>query len=197
MVDVKETRKVDFFVLYASQTGNCEAISEDLTNSLNDNWSLDFKVLNVTDSLAKRFLLEDTGKKFDLANKDRLKVCLFICSSTGNGECPENGLPFFRFLRRETAKTGPRTLLSHVFFSVLGLGSSDYSKFQGAPRYLDERLKMLGARTFYYRAEADEATSLEIEVEPWLEGVSKAVLDQLESIKAMSAETIDQLLVTE
>lgn len=80
---------------------------------------------------------------------------------------------------------------------MLGLGSSDYSKFQGAPRYLDEKLKHLGAQTFYYRAEADEATSLEIEVEPWLEGVGKAVLDQLEIIKQLPAETVSKMLAPE
>jgi sulfite reductase (NADPH) flavoprotein alpha-component len=87
-----------------------------------------------------------------VSRKDRLQVCLFICSSTGNGESPENGLPFFRFLRREVAKPSVlqdgkkvRTLLSHMHYTMLGLGSSDYNKFQGAPRYLDEKLRQLGA----------------------------------------------------
>lgn len=86
-------------------------------------------MLKVRDSEAKRFVLEEHCRQFDLA-KDRLKVCIFICSSTGNGECPENGEPFFRFLRRETVKgKDNRTLLRHVFFTILGLGSSDYNKF--------------------------------------------------------------------
>ena len=36
-------------------------------------------------------------------------------------------------------------------------------------------MKQLGAQDFYYRAEADEATSLELVVEPWLEGLPDAV----------------------
>ena len=35
MVDTTYKKEIDFFVLYASQTGNCEAISEDLTDKIN------------------------------------------------------------------------------------------------------------------------------------------------------------------
>jgi sulfite reductase alpha subunit-like flavoprotein len=80
-------------------------------------------------------VLEEHTKSFELL-KDRIKVCLFITSSTGNGESPENGLPFFRFLRRELAKAPMqrdgmkiRTLFSHIYYTILGLGSSDYNKF--------------------------------------------------------------------
>ena len=83
-------------------------------------------------------------------------------------------MEFFRFLRRESSKVsddGGCTLLSHVFYTVLGLGDSNYSKYQGAPRFLDARLKMLGATCFSPRVEADEATSLEVVIEPWLESI--------------------------
>ena len=58
-----------------------------------------------------------------------------------------------------------------MFFSVLGLGSTDYSKYQAIPRFIDQKMTRLGAKKFYYRAEADDATGLEAEVEPWLEGL--------------------------
>ena len=40
---------------------------------------------------------------------------------------------------------------------------------------MDSKLKQLGAHTFYPRGEADEATSLEIVVEPWLKGLDEAL----------------------
>jgi len=70
--------------------------------------------------------------KFKLDSKDNLKLAVFVCSSTGDGESPENGFKFFRFLRQETNKLGAggsSNLLSHVFYTVLGLGDSNYSKF--------------------------------------------------------------------
>jgi sulfite reductase alpha subunit-like flavoprotein len=54
---------------------------------------------------------------------------------------------------------------------MLGLGSSDYSKYQGNPRYVYQSLTSIGANFFYYRGEADEAISLEETIEPWLEGL--------------------------
>lgn len=122
-----------------------------------------------------------------MADKTGLKIVLVICSSTGDGESPENSLEFFRYLRRETANE-TSTALSHLFYTVLGLGSSDYSKYQGAPRYLDERVGMLGATKFMERTEADEATSLELVIEPFLESIAAKLVDQVKAVKAITTE---------
>jgi hypothetical protein len=53
-------------------------------------------------------------------------------------------------------------------------------------------MEMLGAHKFYYRGEADDATSLELVVEPWLEGIQQAMRDQWDRIKAMA--DVSQLL---
>ena len=74
------------------------------------------------------------------------------------------------------------TALSHVFYTVLGLGDSNYSKFQGAPRYLDQRVKMLGATQFKQRTEADDATSLELVIEPWLETIGGVLANQVQIV---------------
>lgn len=85
-------------------------------------------------------------------------------------------------------------MLNHVFYTILGLGDSNYSKFQGAPRYLDTTLSKLGAQKFYYRGEADEATSLELVVEPWLEEVTFAIDTQIKKLKALPIEKVKELL---
>jgi len=135
MVDISK-QKVELILLYGSETGNCEQISEDLQDQLN---SGEHKALFSSGAVVKRtvqrFSLNEY-KKSKVIDKTCLKILVFICSSTGDGESPENGLEFFRYLRRETAKLDEEngTALSHVFYTVLGLGSSDYSKYQGAPR---------------------------------------------------------------
>ena len=62
-------------------------------------------------------------------------------------------------------------MFSHVFYTMLGLGSTDYSKYQHIPRFIDQKMELLGAKKYYHRGEADDATSLELVVEPWLEGL--------------------------
>jgi methionine synthase reductase len=152
---------------------------------------------------AQRFLFNDHQKKkgtkvpFDLQEKDALKLCILFCSSTGNGEFPENGENMHKFLRRHTLNLedgDSSKMLSHVSYTILGLGDSNYSKYQGAPRYLDANLGKLGAQKFYNRGEADEATSLELVVEPWLEGVWDAIDKEVKKIKALQPEKVKELL---
>ena len=173
------SQQIQLIVAYASQTGNCESISEDFYSQLKETYPK-----------ASRFTFNDHQKKknFNLQEKDCLKLCVFITSSTGNGEFPENGENMHKFLRKHTlhmSEQDSSTMLSHVFYTILGLGDSNYSKYQGAPRYLDTTLQKLGANKFYNRGEADEATSLELVVEPWLEGVTPAIDKQIKKMKAI------------
>eukprot|EP00347_Sterkiella_histriomuscorum_P000792 403374487 len=180
------------YILYASQTGNCEQISEDFHAELSKTYPS-----------CKRFLMNDhqaiKNQKvlYDLSEKDALKLCIFICSSTGNGDFPDNGENFHKYLRRLTVhleEGEETTILSHVWYTILGLGDTNYSKYQGAPRYLDEKMKQLGAQKFYERGEADEATSLELVIEPWLEGVYPAIAQTVKKIKSQGQSQIKDLL---
>ncbi|TNV80606.1 hypothetical protein FGO68_gene3840 [Halteria grandinella] len=179
---------IDLLILYASQTGNCEQISEDLLDRLKQSFPK-----------ARRFVFNDHPKKFDLQAKDRLKVCVFVMSSTGNGEFPDNGDALYRQLRKYTASmeglpTQQSEMLSHVSYTILGLGDSNYSKYQGAPRTLEAALLKLGAQQFYPRGEADEATSLELVVEPWLEKLPLALKKEISNLKSINAEELKKRL---
>jgi sulfite reductase alpha subunit-like flavoprotein len=44
-------------------------------------------------------------------------------------------------------------------------------------------MELLGAHKFYHRGEADDATSLELVVEPWLEGIQPAMREQWDQIR--------------
>jgi methionine synthase reductase len=131
-----ETSKTEIkvFLLYASETGNCEQISEDLAASLTQKFSGGFpEIFRLKRSKLNEFTT------LGIEKKDCLKVVVIITSSTGDGDSPENGELFHRFLRREAAK-GSSKAFSHIFWTLLGLGSSDYSKFQGAPRFVANKM---------------------------------------------------------
>lgn len=65
-----------------------------------------------------------------------------IVSSTGDGEFPDNAGTFHRFLMRSAKE---KKDLSAVRFTLLGLGSTDYSSYMGAPNYLHKAFIALGA----------------------------------------------------
>ena len=55
-------------------------------------------------------------------------------------------------------------------------------------------MKQLGAKSFYKKGEADEATSLELVVEPWLEGLDKSLKKCIADIKKLDKITFEKLL---
>ena len=52
----------------------------------------------------------------------------------------------------------------------------------------------MSAQKFYARGEADEATSLELVVEPWLEGVIPAINTEVKRLKNLPKETVKEYL---
>lgn len=155
-------------VLYASQTGNCEEIS-----------SMVHEGCVLRGLKADRFCLGEINAKFSLSPSD---VLVIITSSTGDGDIPDNGYAFMRWIRRvdDGSLTGLR-------FALLGLGDSNYNKFQGGPRTMKRLLEAKGATSFYTIGEADEQCGLEGVVEPWIAGLWEPLKYQLQ--QSVSAST--------
>ncbi|WP_408102339.1 sulfite reductase subunit alpha [Stutzerimonas sp. VN223-3] len=74
---------------------------------------------------------------------------LFIVSTYGEGEAPENAARFERQLLNQARD------LSHLEYAVLALGDRQYNHFCGFGRRLDTRLRELGALPLFDRLEAD------------------------------------------
>eukprot|EP00058_Branchiostoma_floridae_P027416 XP_002612907.1 hypothetical protein BRAFLDRAFT_282133 [Branchiostoma floridae] len=149
-------------LLYGSQTGQAKAIAEEIhENAEKHGLRTDL------------FGLELTEKKFDVTKES---CVVFVCSTTGDGDPPDNATKFFRRLKK---KTLPSDHLAHLNFAVLGLGDSNYTNFCNCPKTLDKRLQELGAKPFYPTGYADDAVGLEIVVDPWIEGLWTAVRKQL------------------
>ena len=106
-------------------------------------------------------------------------LCLVIvCSTHGSGDFPDNAQKFKRFLKKASAPIG-----SHVQFAVLALGDTNYDQFCAAGRYIDTRLKELGAIRICDRGDADDGTSLQDVVDPWC----AALWGRLEPFRAAAA----------
>lgn len=46
----------------------------------------------------------------------QVKVAIYVCATTGNGDAPENAEKFWRFLKR---RTQPKTMLENQSYTVL------------------------------------------------------------------------------
>ncbi|KAI9142100.1 hypothetical protein BKA69DRAFT_1070073 [Paraphysoderma sedebokerense] len=142
-------------ILYGSQTGTAQDVAERLAReSKNRHFSVKLSAM-------------DDFSFNDLAN---VSVVIFICSTTGQGEEPDNMKKFWRLLLR---KNLPGNILSHLEYTIFGLGDSSYEKFNFPARKLHKRLSQLGARQFYPRGEGDDQHYLGVDgtLDPWLKGL--------------------------
>lgn len=147
-----------FTILYGSQTGQAQAIAEEIHENSSQN-GLETKL----------FCLSQTEKKFSL---EREAVVVFVVSTTGEGDPPDTMLKFMRRLKK---KTLPSDHLKNCQYALLALGDSNYTNFCNNGKTLDKRLQDLGAKHFYDTGHADDAVGLELVVEPWIDGLWDAV----------------------
>mmetsp|Transcript_19650 Transcript_19650/g.38957 ORF Transcript_19650/g.38957 Transcript_19650/m.38957 type:complete len:350 (-) Transcript_19650:340-1389(-) len=154
-------------ISFGSQTGNAKAIAQELYETLTEQGvSCNLSDLNA-------------WKQWSPA-LEKTEFGIFVMSTTGNGDPCDNMDKFHRFLKRKSHVEGRELgLMRHLSFSVLALGDTNYDKFCEMGRWMDERLKVLGATPFLPVAMADEATGLEDVVEPWVEAVQKALFSNL------------------
>nr|WP_280513260.1 bifunctional nitrate reductase/sulfite reductase flavoprotein subunit alpha [Gordonia desulfuricans] len=161
-----ETATETVTVAWASQTGNAEEFAA---------------------ACAER--VKATGRDVVFREMDQVDVSalsgttLFVTSTTGDGEPPDNGSSFWDVLRGDDAPN-----LSGVNYAVLAFGDSSYDDFCGHGRKLDERLDALGGRRITDRAECEP--DYEETAGGWLEQVIVAM-----SAKAPTSEVTDDRVV--
>lgn len=129
-------------VLYGSQSGNAEGLAHAASDKL------------------KARLKPDGSPAFapEVLGMDRFKdiawsaeTCVLMATSTwGDGDMPDNAVAFWEWLNGPEAPS-----LSHMRFSVLGLGDRNYNRFCQAGRNLDVRFAELGAARLVPFCECD------------------------------------------
>ncbi|CAN0242169.1 unnamed protein product, partial [Hapterophycus canaliculatus] len=80
-------------------------------------------------------------------------LAVFVVSTTGDGEVPNNMSAFWRFLLRRGL---PANCLESMRFAVFGLGDSGYAKYNATARKLHARLLQLGAVELVDRGLGDD-----------------------------------------
>lgn len=115
-------------------------------------------------------------KNYPIANLISETLIVFVCSTTGDGEVPDNMKSFWRFLLR---KDLPKDSLSSVSFSVFGLGDSSYDKFNVVAKRLNKRLLQLGAIELIPLILADDQHELGYDAafDPWHQNLKNAVIN--------------------
>jgi sulfite reductase alpha subunit-like flavoprotein len=98
------TAALPVFLLYGSQTGNAESIAKGLAQDLTEDHGIACECRCLND--AKKERLQDVAS-----------CALIICSTTGNGDAPENADAFWRSVKLRSA---PKDKFEGVSFAVLG-----------------------------------------------------------------------------
>ncbi|XP_067017223.1 NADPH-dependent diflavin oxidoreductase 1-like [Acropora muricata] len=160
MADLPKNVSRRISVLFGSQTGTAQEVAERIGRE------------------AKRRFLSVTVMTLDDYNVTKLieeEVVIFVCSTTGQGDEPDNMKKFWRFILRRNL---PSNSLCGVCFAVLGLGDSSYPKFNFIAKKLYKRLIQLGGTSLLSLGLADDQHDLgpDAVVDPWLKEVWQKVL---------------------
>ena len=107
----------------------------------------------------------------EVAVADLTGTLLFVVSTTGDGDPPDNGIALWDALA--AAEPGD---LDDLRFSVLGFGDSSYADFCGFARKLDARLEYLGAQRIVDRALCEP--DFEATAQAWTGRVTAALSDR-------------------
>lgn len=122
-------------IIFASQTGNAKGVAQAL-----------LKEAQAAGIQAQLFDASDYKGK-DLAKETHV---IFVASTNGEGEAPDNALALHEFLK---SKKAPK--LPNLKYGVLGLGDSSYQFFCQTGKDFDQFLENLGAQRLVERLDAD------------------------------------------
>ncbi|KAL3277730.1 hypothetical protein HHI36_013071 [Cryptolaemus montrouzieri] len=147
-------------ILYGSQTGNSEDVAERI-------WR-ESKVYYFRSSMKSL-------DEYDISNLLIDSCVIFVCSTTGQGDVPDNMKQFWRFILRKNLSEG---ILAHLKYAVLGLGDSSYVKFNFTAKKLYKRLQQLGGTPIAPLGLGDDQHDLGYGAvaDPWIANLWKELL---------------------
>ncbi|CAM9404115.1 unnamed protein product [Scytosiphon promiscuus] len=148
-------------VLYGSETGTAEEVAEYVA------------------SLARRRGFDASAVPLDsipVSQALESSLAVFVVSTTGDGDVPNNMATFWRFLLRRGL---PGSCLEKMRFAVFGLGDSGYAKYNATARKLHARLLQLGAVELVDRGLGDDQSPRGMwgDLDPWLASLWSSLLE--------------------
>lgn len=156
-VDASATRiahaRPKVLLLWASQTGNVEALVEPYATRLMESG---FEIRTACMSDCEPSVLQHS------------QYVLLMTSTFGDGDAPDNGIELWQSIRTENALR-----LDSVRYAVLAFGDRNYDQFCGHGRALDTRLGELGAQRLLDRTECD--SEYQAVADEWIERVIKQI----------------------
>ncbi len=147
-------------ILYASQTGNSQALAEKLQQTLEQN-ELKAELASLADYKPTRL-------------KDN-QVVLMVASTHGEGEPPDDAMDFHEFI---LGKRAPK--LAGVKHSVLSLGDSSYEFYCQTGKDFDEALIKSGSTSLVDRVDCD--VDYEEDAQQWI----TSVVEQVSALSGVS-----------
>lgn len=144
------------YILYGSQTGNAAEIAKITYEMMKER-----KLTNAEICTS----LDDYIKDTNLDNLNTITKLIVVCSTTGNGDVPDNASKFWRKIKSRKLNSN---LLKGVSYTVLALGDSNYDQFCHAGKQIFKRLGELGATPFQSLVCVDEVGDMEENVEQWM-----------------------------
>ncbi|PSR80632.1 hypothetical protein BD289DRAFT_373696 [Coniella lustricola] len=174
----KELNHGSLLVLYGTETGHSQEIAEEISDCAE---RLRIPIcLEQMNDVSLNVLLQSS-------------LAVFVTSTTGQGDMPNNATAFWKSLLR---KKLPPKCLEQLHFTIFGLGDSSYPKFNWAARKLQKRLLQLGAIEVYPAGEGDEKHDNGIDsiYLPWLQGLKTHLSKQFPLPSGISPLPDDELL---
>eukprot|EP00388_Colpodella_angusta_P000156 GDKJ01000570.1.p1 GENE.GDKJ01000570.1~~GDKJ01000570.1.p1 ORF type:complete len:697 (+),score=182.29 GDKJ01000570.1:29-2119(+) len=115
-------------IYFASESGNAEEYANNFAQSIKDTIGT-IPVKNLSDFEPNDFIVR--------------RVCIFIVSTFGDGESPENARSFDHFIQKSAENA--QFSLQHMQIAVFGLGDSSYAQYNEMAKRLHKNLITLGA----------------------------------------------------
>lgn len=148
-------------IIYATQTGQAKTIAE----TINDE-----AITNGFEPVL--YDINQFGRQKSL--NEITEPAVFVCSTTGDGEVPESAFKCYHSLKKLEAESN-REFLKNFNYALLGLGDTNYTQFCNGPKLFHQKFQQLGGHCFYGPVWADDGTGLDLEVEPFIEGLWDAL----------------------